>query len=604
MNLVNKLKQGLLSIWQDKLLLISAVGLSIKVVLFYLFLGKGLFEVKSLFVTLPGTILMLFSFVFLFKTWSRKSVIILINVVATFLLLAQMWYIRYFGTPLSFFAVLQTSNLSGLGPSIRELMNGLDILFIVDIILLFVLVKKKSFSIPKIHWRTFIIVFLAGFCILAVKPMKNHYIDGAPFAQIFKIYDRYDYMMKFNPLQYSALDLYLFYQNNRYMNLSDEERQLVEDWYKQKDQFRKEDKDLHPEYKGIAEGKNLILIQAESLENWVIGQKINGKEITPNLNRLLEHSVYASNFYPQTKGGRSSDAEFILNTSMLPVAEGSTFFRYPTNDYTTLPGLLKEKGYSTVAFHGDEGTYWNRREAYPHLGIDKYYDIEDLEEGEHIGMGLSDVEFFKQSVDILSKKEDPFYGLMITLTSHTPFILPDTYRELEFESQYSETSAANYLQTIHYLDMAIGKMLADLEERGMMDDTIVAIYGDHAGFENSYKEKMMKENPKVEGIDELGRVPFIIYNPEFEKLEITKAVGQVDMYPTLAYMLGIPEEKYDQSITGRNILTTKESFAVIPLENKIIMQNEADQAHKEFELRAQQVSDLVIRSNFFEEEEE
>ncbi|MCA1065367.1 LTA synthase family protein [Rossellomorea sp. AcN35-11] len=603
MNLVNKLKEGLLSVWQDKLLLISAIGLSIKVVLFYLFLGKGLFEVKSLFVTLPGSILMLFSFVFLFKTWSRKTAVIGLNVTATFLMLSQLWYIRYFGTPLSFFALLQTSNLSGLGPSIMELVHGLDVLYVVDIVILLILARKKSFSIPKVQWKTFIIVFLAGFSILAVKPLKNHYVDGTPYAQIFKIYDRYDYILKFNPLQYSVLDMYLFYQNNRYIDLNDEEEALVTDWFEKKDEFRENRLYLNNKYKGIGEGKNLIIVQFESLENWVLNQQVNGKEVTPNLNKLLKNSIYASNFYPQTKGGRSSDAEFVVNTSLLPVAEGSTFFRYPTNEYTTLPGLLKEKGYSTFAFHGDEGTYWNRREAYPHMDFDEYIAIEEFEEGEEIGMGLSDEEFFHQSVDFLADKDQPHYSYLITLTSHTPFVMPEQYRGLEFEAQYSNTSAAHYLQSIHYTDMAVGKLLEDLEANDMLDDTMIAIFGDHAAFENSYKDQMMKENPKVEGIDEEGRVPFILYHPGMEPMELDKAYGHVDVFPTLAYMMGIDDKDYDDVIMGRNMLTSDNSFAVIPLQNTIQSDRELSEEQKEFELRAQQVSDLIIRSNYFKKNE-
>jgi lipoteichoic acid synthase len=602
MKILSKTKEWMQFIWKDKLLLISAAGLSIKIVLFYLFLGKGLFEVKSLAVTLPGSILVLFSFVFLFKTWSRKASILFINIVATFLMLTQLWYIRYFGTPLSFFTLLQTSNLSGLGPSIMELIKWMDILFLVDILLLLLLVSRKKYSIRRIQWKTFVLVFLIGFAILAVKPLKNHYIDGTPYAQIFKIYDRYDYLLKFNPLQYSAIDVYLFYENNRYINLTKEEEAMVSGWFKDKEKYREERMYLNHIYQGAGEGKNLLLLQIESLENWVLNKKINGKEVTPNLNRLLGNSVYVPNFYPQTKGGRSSDAEFVINTSLLPVAEGSTFFRYPTNDYTTLPGLLKDEGYSTLAFHGDEGTYWNRRESYPHLDFDEYIAVEEFEEGEEIGMGLSDEEFFHQSVDILSKQKQPFYGLMITLTSHTPFVIPEQFRGLKFENQYNNTSAAHYLQSIHYTDMAIGKLLEDLEEKNMLDNTMIAIYGDHAAFENSYKEQMMKENPKVEGIDEEGRVPFILYNPELEPMQLDKTFGQVDIYPTLAYVMGIEEDKYMDSIVGRNMLTSDDSFAVIPLENKIIADDEKPQGEREFELKAQEISDLIIRSNYFKEE--
>ncbi|WP_409252039.1 LTA synthase family protein [Bacillus sp. SCS-153A] len=600
---MNKLKLLLSSLWQDKLLIISGVGLAVKILLFYIFLGKNILEVKSLVFSIPGVLLVVFSIVFLFKTWSRKSLVILLNILVTFLLLSQLWYIRYFGTPLSFFALLQTSNLSGLGPSIVELIKVQEILFIIDIVVLLVLTNRNAFSIPKRQPFMFVVFLIIGMVLLTFKPLKNHYVDGIPYAQIFKIYDRYEYMLKYNPVQYSFLDMYLTYKNNRYISLTAEEENLVRSWFEKKDLYRKGSDYLEYPYKGAGEGKNLLLIQVESLENWVINKEVNGKAITPNLNSLLGNSIYASNFFPQTKGGRSSDAEFILNTSLFPVDEGSTFFRFPYNEYMTLPGLLKDKGYSTFAFHGDEATYWNRNSAYPAIDIDQYYAIEDYEDGEEIGMGLSDEEFFHQSVDFLSKVEQPYYGLLITLTSHTPFEIPEKYKGLEFDAKYSNTTLANYLQSIHYTDMAIGKLIDDLKNNNMLEDTVIAIYGDHAGFESRIKVQMMKENPEVSGVDELGRVPFIIYNPSFEGKEYKHYSGQIDMYPTLAYIMGVDEEKYENLIMGRNLLRTGDSFSVIPLENTIRSDSELPFNKKEFEMEALNISDLIIRSNYFKGEE-
>ncbi|MCA1060799.1 LTA synthase family protein [Rossellomorea aquimaris] len=585
---------------KDKLFLISILMVSIKILLFYLFLGKNILEVKSLIFSVPGSVFVFFSIIFLFKTWGRKAAIFSLNLVVTFLLLAQLWYIRYFGTPLSFFSLLQTSNLSGLGPSIIELIEWKDVLFIADIIILFFSHKNKALSVKRPQIPLFLAFLLLGMVLLTFKPLKNHYVDGIPYSQIFKIYDRYEFMLKYNPLQYSIIDIYLTQKNNRKINLSKEERESIESWYNKKDKIREDMKNPLDQYNGIAKGKNVLLLQVESLENWVLNKKVNGKDITPNLNRLLSNSIYASNFYPQTNGGRSSDAEFVVNTSLFPVKEGSTFFRFPGNHYSTLPSLLKEEGYSTFAFHGDEGSYWNRNEAYSHMGIDDYQAIEKFKSGEKIGMGLSDEEFFHQTVDFLNSAKKPFYSMLITLTSHTPFIIPEKYRGLEFENKYSETSLANYLQSIHYTDMAIGKLINDLKTRDMLADTLIVIYGDHAGFENSYKKQMMKENPTVEGIDKEGRVPFIVYNPEIVSTELTYAVGQVDVFPTIAYMMGVPEKKYADRVMGRNILTTNESFAVIPLEDKLVTTNDMSEEEKRIELKALKISDLIIRSDYFQ----
>ncbi len=107
----------------------------------------------------------------------------------------------------------------------------------------------------------------------------------------------------------------------------------------------------------MAKGKNLIYIQVESLENFVIGKTVNGKEITPNLNKLVQKSLYFPNTFEQVNEGTSSDADLMVNTSMLPLRQGSTFFRYPNTNYNSLPNLLEGEGYATSAIHPDKGSF-------------------------------------------------------------------------------------------------------------------------------------------------------------------------------------------------------------------------------------------------------
>ena len=114
------------------------------------------------------------------------------------------------------------------------------------------------------------------------------------------------------------------------------------------------------EYTGIFEGKNILVIHYESMQNLNIGLKFNGEEVTPNLNKLVKDSIYFSNYYSQVSVGTSSDSEFTFNTSLMPTNNGTAFVSYFNREYVTTPLLLREKGYYTFSMHANNGSYWNR----------------------------------------------------------------------------------------------------------------------------------------------------------------------------------------------------------------------------------------------------
>ena len=184
-------------------------------------------------------------------------------------------------------------------------------------------------------------------------------------------------------------------------------------------------------YSNIYENKNVITIHAESIQNYLIGLEINGKEVTPNLNKLSSEGMYFTNFYSQESVGTSSDSEFTLNTSLMPASRGTVFVSYWNRDYITMPKLLKEKDYYTFSMHANNCTMWNRNNKHPSLGYDKFYCYTDsFTIDETIGLGLSDKSFFKQSVQKLKKiseEHERFYTTMIMLTNHTPFYIEDGY---------------------------------------------------------------------------------------------------------------------------------------------------------------------------------
>ncbi len=316
-------------------------------------------------------------------------------------------------------------------------------------------------------------------------------------------------------------------------------------------------------YKGIAKGKNLILIQVESLQNFVIGAKYNGKEITPNLNKLIgNNSLYFDHYYSNIGKGNTVDAEFSTLNSLYPVIDRECYSLYEDNTYNGLPWLMREQGYYSFAVHGYYGSFWNRENAYPYQGFQQFYSLEDLDDTEQIGLGISDKSMFKQAADIIVEQEQPYFAFLNTLTNHHPYELDESEYLIELDEEDKGTMFGNYLETVAYTDAAIGEFIQDLKDKGVYEDTVIALYGDHHGLNatmSENKERMTEFLGKDYDFDEMFKVPLIVHIPGSGlKKTVSTTGGQIDFLPTIANMFDI---KIPQPyVLGRDLLNSKDGF--------------------------------------------
>ncbi|MFD1903508.1 LTA synthase family protein [Paenibacillus rhizoplanae] len=142
--------------------------------------------------------------------------------------------------------------------------------------------------------------------------------------------------------------------------------------------------------------KNLIIIQLESFQSFLLSLKVDGQEVTPNLNRLMEQSLYFTNFYQMVGQGNTSDAEFVVNSSFYIPPQGAATMSYIDKQLPSLPRLLGDNGYQTATFHTNVVEFWNRGELYKALGWENYYD--------HKFFGDEDAFFFGASDEVLYRK--------------------------------------------------------------------------------------------------------------------------------------------------------------------------------------------------------
>lgn len=316
---------------------------------------------------------------------------------------------------------------------------------------------------------------------------------------------------------------------------------------------------------GSQRGKNVVVVQLESVQAFAVGRRVNGVPVTPRLDRLARESLVFPRAYSQVAQGTTSDAELLAGCSLLPLETGAAFTDRHDVDYRCLPELLHEAGYRTVAMHANWPNFWNRERMYPAMGYDRFYERRDFDGEPVIGLGLADRRFAEQAAEKLAGLAEPFYAVLVTLTNHVPFDDPNLPRALPLGALAS-TMVGRYLDSVHETDAALGVLVDRLRASGLLDRSVVVVYGDHHG--------VLRD---AEGTDALGlppdradvwleherRIPLLLRLPGGAHAgERPAPAGQVDVAPTLADLLGL--EPAGTFFHGRSLVSAPPAPVVLP----------------------------------------
>lgn len=540
------------------------------------------------------------SFSYLFKGKKRYIYLLVWAVIFTAICTINSAYYTFYTSFASVSMLSLTQYIGEVGDAVVEnVLQIKDLVYILPLIFFIYyyhrLAKKDKY---KIYSKT-----------TRMKKFKNTIITGAVILFLFiislssleisrfvKQWNREYIVMRFGIYMYQGNDIIASIQPKiSAMFGYDDAKKEFNEYYKD----RKDEQDYTNEYTNIFEGRNVIVIHAESMQDIALNRTFNGEEVTPNLNRLIDEGLFFTNFYSQVSVGTSSDTELTFNTSLMPTQNGTAFVSYFDRTYIATPSLMKEKGYYTFSMHANNADFWNRRAMHDSLGYDKFYSKEtyDVDKENVIGLGLSDKEFFAQSVEKIKKiseEHEKYYGLLITLTNHTPFSDTDKYGEFavtmkttitnedgtteEIEAPYLEgTKLGNYFKSVHYADAALGEFFQAMDEAGLLDNTVVILYGDHDArlprsdynlmnnydpVTDSVKSKDDETYEEYDSFDyELDRkVPLLIWTKDGKvKGKVDYTMGMYDVMPTIGNMLGF----YNKYALGHDIFETKENNIVV-----------------------------------------
>ena len=539
------------------------------------------------------------AFGYLFKPKNRFAYYMTFTIFLTAICMINSVYYTFYTSFASISMLSLTQYIGDVGDAVVENVLQLkDLVYLIApiaIIIIHIRLKKKNYYKKvelKAERKRRTIKTLSASGILLVLFLVT--LTSLDVSRFFKQWNKEYIVMRFGIYVYQANDVVTSIQPKiNSMFGYDKAKKKFKDYFEE----RKINEEPN-EYTNIFEGKNVIVIHGESMMTNAIGLEFNGKPVTPTLNKLSSEGMYFSNFHSQVSVGTSSDSELTFNTGLMPTKSGTAFVSYADRTYIGIPGLMEEKGYYSFSMHANNADFWNRRAMHKNLGYEHFYAKAEynVQKENIIGLGLSDKEFFKQSIEKLVKinqEHEKWYGMVMMLTNHTPFSEVDKYGDFEVNIKeknedgeevvypYMEgTKLGNYFKSLHYADEALGEFINALDQNGLLENTVFILYGDHDArlprkdydrlynYDKETNNILNAEDPNYKEYDlyqyELGRrVPFIIWTKDMKgtnlNFENTNVMGMYDVVPTLGNMFGF-KNKY---ALGNDIYNIKENNIVV-----------------------------------------
>jgi Phosphoglycerol transferase and related proteins, alkaline phosphatase superfamily len=519
------------------------------------------YQLKSQIFGTLGALAVLTAFSFILSRQWRKIYLLTIDIGLSAIFLQDMLFFRHFQDIMTWRTAAIAWHYLFTETAVWTLLKPVDLLLIADFAVLLTIKSRTNTTLfpvrissrRQLHLRGLaLVIFLS--CGLGLSFQARNILETDQPGITNTFYSKLYIAQSVGTIEFHALDLWrdkTISSGGQPWQTSD--LSALTAWFQS----------THPQEVtnssfGIARGKNLITIQVESLQEFVIGKTINGQEITPNLNHLLGNSLYFKNYFGETWNGGTSDAEFLSNISLYPPAKGSAYIDYPMNHYTSIGNVLQKQGYRTAALEANKPGFWDMALMSRTEGFQELHDTNDFVHDEDIGISLADASLFTQSIPKLKKLPQPFYSFLITLSSHYPFKIPEKNQSLDV-APYQGTLFGDYLEAVHYTDQSIGEFVKSLQAKGLLDTSILTIYGDHPAPLDRTDPNLGRFLGYPNGtIDDfhwlaLQKVPLLIHLPGDAIKGIQEVTGgQTDLFPTLLGLLGEKASQYP--LLGHDLL--------------------------------------------------
>lgn len=517
--------------------------------------------------------------------WAQIVVMALLDV----LLVANLMYFRTYYSAIPASSYLEAGNLADFKASVTDSLRWADI--VLPLISIATAVMAFRYKTTKRQPLTAVLKWwaapLAGFALL----LTGVNLCKGGFHKSLRSVRQSAYLCSADAPIFSVFGCIWYDITDAAEPITPEKQAEIERWLASQPKHQPAD--------SVTEKRsNLLIVFAESLESWVLEKKVDGKEITPCLNRLLKEksTLYAPNVLTQVKGGRSIDAQLMICSGLLPLMSGTYSSLYYDNTFYTLQKAMRELKHSrSYLLTIDKVSTWNQGAVARSFGTDTIISYHDFKMTEAFGTHkrIGDASFFQQCREKIERGEvwkpgESVYMQFVTYSGHAPFKLPDHLRTITFPASIPE-KAADYMTTAHYTDKAIGDFVAYLKTLPQYKETIVVIVGDHEGLA-SYRQELVG-NPACRGlVSDKQLTPFIVINSPVG-MRYDKFMGQIDIYPTLLNLMQL--DAYRWHGLGQSILDPRKQGVAVGS----VMNVEGTGSDKEVERlkEAHSVSDYMLR---------
>lgn len=477
----------------------------------------------------------------------RLWITIILDLLISILLFINELYYSYSANLVS---ISQISNLQygrEISIALPHLLHLHQILYFIGIIIAIVLYFSLKIKIKK---QSRLIYIIGIFYLFIAIDWGSHTITSwLAEAETYQ-YNKLQQIEASSIYGYQYLDLknnINMKKNVKYKNKSD-----VMETYNGLIESYKDRYSLEYDFTGLAKDKNVIVVQLESVQNFVVNRTINSKEITPNLNKFINENIEFTNMQNQSYSS-TADSEFAVMNSLYPLENGMCFAQYPANDYCNLFNKFKESGYTTTYIHGNEGGFWNRNAVYSRLDIDNvlFDDVFD-DDVERVSNYVSDEQVYRKIIDEIKKYDGKFMVNVVAASSHTAFDMPGLENKwkkvnIDVGDEYKNIYFGNYLEAVNYADYAFGIFIDELKNAGLYDDAVIIVFGDHAGLQ-MYNWEMQDFIREVQPLNDIqtqinySNVLCALKIPGINSMVIDKPTSKIDIKPTLLEICGIEDE--------------------------------------------------------------
>ena len=462
----------------------------------------------------------------------------------------------YYSMTHNFFDFILLESTSEGAPYMMDCIKNCNIWIYIWFVIIIFTIYVGFRKIPKkdnFNYKNVIIVVLIFLLIHLLLPnlygSANSSLEWNTWQNPRNIYKNFNDANK----SMSITGLYEYTIRNFYITfLQTEEEETSEDYEFLMEAFSVNNNEVN-KYTGIFKNKNLIFVQLEGIDDWLLTEKD-----MPTLYGMLNNSFVFQNHYSYYNGGGSTfNSEFAVNTGFItPLSYTQNAYSFNKNSFPySMANMFKNQDYDVNAFHMNSGEYYSRQTNYTNWGYDKYYGLLDINDYKDKSYTLdreliNDITFQEK----MFSKDSKFVDYIITYSNHLPFtntkgvckLLYDMEMDLDDTVDTGEESSSMFVQLTeeecirkqaHETDYMMELLLKKLTELNLIDDTVIVVFTDHYLY--TVEDKTILDKYKNTSNNLINKTPFFIWQNNMKRTNIKEVTSQLNILPTTLNLFGI-----------------------------------------------------------------